>query len=408
MVLKRKTLVFVAVQVVAISFWGSNRQVQQQQQQQQTPEANALLRSGEANANDSKLKVIYTVFAGRKNRLLLQEPYWKEMFDLGAIDEVHLWDFTARMSLDDLTSDRAHLLALEQKYDFLHLMHPSDINMSATYWFDKNYSLAWWNLKQMSEDVTDGQAILKYPNARGYTEYFQYYQSYYADAGRHDADDVVIIKGDDDIVWINSTMVRPFAQYFHNHPGIFLLSASVVNQGLCAYYQQEHGAIPAEVEHFALPGNGMGDLHENGTQALLLHRHFLQSEQVRRKFYITEPEFYPFTYTINVNFIALRPSDFSEILQLIQMRLKENSQYYDEGAMTWDAIRHFGKKEGIYMPLVVAHANYGAQNDKSQEILTEYVKYARRERKQFYGDILDHWEDAMQAYNDACQHRKFC
>ena len=113
---------------------------------------------------------------------------------------------------------------------------------------------------------------------RGYTEYFQHYATTKSINGDKAHEDDIIIKGDDDVVWINSTMVRPFAEYLMNRTDIFLLSASVVNQGLCAYYQQKHGAIPEWVvgEKLPLPGNGMGDMHDNSTQALALHRYFGQ------------------------------------------------------------------------------------------------------------------------------------
>ena len=101
-----------------------------------------------------------------------------------------------------------------------------------------------------------------------------------------DHEDDIIIKGDEDVVWINSTMVRPFAEYLMNRTDIFLLSASVVNQGLCACYQQKHGAIPDWVvgEKLPRPGNGMGDMHDNSTPALALHRYFLSSEEALQSF----------------------------------------------------------------------------------------------------------------------------
>lgn len=174
---------------------------------------------------------------------------------------------------------------------------------------------------------------------------------------------------------------------------IFLLSASVVNQGLCAHYQQKHGAIPEEVvgEKLPLPGNGMGLMHDNSTQALALHRYFLSSEEARQKFYITDPPFYPFDFSININFVALRRRDFPEIVQVMNEKLIEESRYYDEGAITFDMITKRKKLEGIYMPLVVSHATFGAQNDKTGEVLSEYANYGKRELTSFYGDILDDW-----------------
>lgn len=92
----------------------------------------------------------------------------------------------------------------------------------------------------------------------------------------------------------------------------------------------------------------MGELHDNVTAALMLHRYFLQSEENRRKFFITEPEFYPFDYTINVNFVAIRGEDFHKTFELILEMLEREKRYYDEGAIAHDAIQK-GYKEGIYM-----------------------------------------------------------
>ena len=47
------------------------------------------------------------------------------------------------------------------------------------------------------------------------------------------------------------------------------------------------------------------------------------------------------------------------------------------------------KLQGIDMPLVVSHATFGAQNDKTSAVLSEYAAYGKRERASFYGNILD-------------------
>jgi len=346
---------------------------------QDLPYSTRLLKFGLPKIqNGSKpSKVLYTVFAGRKNRMILQEPYWEEMYRIGAIDEVHLWNFTHNNKGNETLVNQEYLRHLGKKYSsFLTIMQPSEVTMEETYWFDKNHSL-----KRALQNFGNGRAVFNWPAERWYTEYYKYYAE--------NPFDGVIIKADDDIVWINSSMVRPFAEYIWDHKDIFLLSASVVNQGLCAHYQQKHGAIPTEFLDFPLPGNGMGELHNNATQALMLHKYFLESEENRQKFFITEPEYYNFTYTINVNFFALRGEDFPKTFELIQEMLKEQNRYYDEGAITWDAIRKRNYTEGIYMPLVVAHATFGVQRGELHDIIAAYLDYARKERADFYGGILD-------------------
>jgi hypothetical protein len=217
-------------------------------------------------------------------------------------------------------------------------MEPSSVPLPETLFFDHNNSLSY-----AKETFGRGRARLDWPGRRIYTEYYKYYSD--------NPYDGVIIKADDDIVWINSTQVRPFADYIWNHKEIFLLSASVVNQGLCAHYQQLYGAIPPDLIEFPIPGNGMGELHNNSTQALMLHRYFLESQENRQKFFITDPVFIPFDFTINVNFVAIRGQDFPQTFDLIVEKLKKEKRYYDEGAITYNAILK-GYKEGIYMPLV--------------------------------------------------------
>jgi len=325
-----------------------------------------------AEKSKSSPRVLYTVFAGRKDRLLLQEPYWREMVRTGAIHEIHLWNFT------DNEGDLEYMRHVGKKYSsFIKIMEPTDVPLPETFWFDKNDSLTY-----AKEDLGRGRARLDWPARRIYTEYYKYYSD--------NPYDGVIIKADDDIVYINTTQVQPFAQYIWDHRNIFLLSASVVNQGLCAYYQQKHGAIPKEYLDFPMASNGMGHLHGNATQALMLHRYFLESEENRRKFFITDPEYYPYDYTINVNFIAIRGEDFPTTFELILERLEREKRYYDEGSITHDAIKK-GYEQGIYMPLVVSHATYGSQLSVARQVLTEYVEYAKSERSDFYGKILDEW-----------------
>jgi hypothetical protein len=67
------------------------------------------------------------------------------------------------------------------------------------------------------------------------------------------------------------------------------------------------------------------------------------------------------------------------MFQLIQEKLVEEGQYYDEGSITWDAIQKRKYQEGIYMPLVVVHAMFGAQSKVARKVLDAYVHYGKTE-----------------------------
>lgn len=98
-------------------------------------------------------KVLYTVFAGRKDRLLLQEPYWREMIRIGAIHEVHLWNFTNK------EVDLEYMRHVSKKYSsFLKIMEPSDVPLPETYWHDSNTTL-----RDVKNDLGRGRGRFDWP-----------------------------------------------------------------------------------------------------------------------------------------------------------------------------------------------------------------------------------------------------
>merc|ERR1719502_962226 len=168
---------------------------------------------------------------------MMQEPFWVQMVANGAIREVHLWDYTDYSGLHQTSNNesKAYLEHLKTKYKFVRVF-----------------------------DTPNHDHQQKNPN--GYLDYYRYYKD--------NPFEGVVIKADDDIVYVNTSMVQSYVNYLEDHQDIFMLSASVVNQGLCAYYQQKHGAIDPAYETFENPPNGMGKLHSNGTQAFRLQKLF--------------------------------------------------------------------------------------------------------------------------------------
>jgi hypothetical protein len=49
---------------------------------------------------------------------------------------------------------------------------------------------------------------------------------------------------DDDIVYADLEQLPAFLAFRIAHPEYFLVSANVVNNGVCGYFQQQHGAVP--------------------------------------------------------------------------------------------------------------------------------------------------------------------
>ena len=138
-----------------LSYYATGRDsIQIQQMEALPPVTNLRAVAADVEEKTTKSpKVLYTVFAGRKDRLLLQEPYWREMIRTGAIHEVHLWNFT------DVEGDLEYMRHVGKKYkSFLTIMEPSDVPLPETYWHDRNDTL-----RYAKADLGRGRARLDWP-----------------------------------------------------------------------------------------------------------------------------------------------------------------------------------------------------------------------------------------------------
>ena len=113
-----------------------------------------------SSSSTDRPQIIYTIFAGRRNRMKIQEPYWKEMVRIDAIDAVHAWDYVSGGA-----DDKKYLEELERKYDFFRIMRPHDVSMSDFYWFDRNHSLP-TALERFGDDEKEGRARFSWPPDR--------------------------------------------------------------------------------------------------------------------------------------------------------------------------------------------------------------------------------------------------
>ena len=52
------------------------------------------------------------------------------------------------------------------------------------------------------------------------------------------------LKCDDDIVYLDIDKLGDFVEFRRTNPNYVVVSANVVNNGVCAYFQQEAGSLP--------------------------------------------------------------------------------------------------------------------------------------------------------------------
>lgn len=122
-------------------------------------------------------KVIFSCFAGRERYLKILSVYIRVLKERNLIDEVHMWDYTRN------ESDEAWL-----------------------------------------ENEWGSENIFKVKNKSNYLEYYKYYNKQ-----RYPEDDTVLIKCDDDIVYIDVDAFEYFIQKRKQQINVYIMSPLIVN-----------------------------------------------------------------------------------------------------------------------------------------------------------------------------------
>ena len=179
--------------------------------------------------------------------------------------------------------------------------------------------------------------------------YTRAYQHYVANSDAH-ADDV-FLKCDDDIVYFDLHRLADFIAFRNTQRAFFLVSANVVNNGVCAHFQQKAGAIPLDLVACELPPGGMcGHLWGDGTKAQALHRHFLKDPDI-----FTPADTKPIVWNerISINFIAWLGRDLAHIPDLMAD---------DEHDLCYGVRKRLRADNCIFPGFVAAHLSFWKQD----------------------------------------------
>lgn len=199
-------------------------------------------------------QVIFTCFAGRERYLKALVPYIERL----NVDEVHMWDYTRN------ESDAQYLRKACSKFQIFTVADKSN-----------------------------------------YGEYYRYYTK-----ERFPDPLTVIVKCDDDIVFIDTSAFDEFIKARRLATDAVLMSPVVVNNPVCGVIQLQHGT---------LPGFSRSDFGMDAVCASKVHKHFLKNPKrfvadCRRTDRFSE---LPSTaqYRFNINFIAVLAKDLDILFQ---------------------------------------------------------------------------------------------
>ncbi len=279
--------------------------------------------------------VYWAVFAGRRDRLEVQEKYWHFLHNAGLITEVHLWDFTAnRGSKEEGKLNKEWLKKKAQEHNFVKVMTKAEGKFS-----------------------------------------FRDFYSHYAD-NLTAAD--VLVKADDDILWVNVSEFKCFVKYVHANTDEVLVNANVVNNAVTAHIQQKLGIIPKSVGDFEYPlGGRAGTLYHSPEKALALHKYFLSHKEIFFKDMIIQ-----YMERMSINLFGVNYINAKIAFEITEYAYRHH-QYFkgalDEIALTAFANVHLQTKQVVYMRLVVAHGTFVQQWRRSIKITSQITELYKKE-----------------------------
>ncbi len=181
-------------------------------------------------------------------------------------------------------------------------------------------------------------------------EYYKHYNDY-----RYPNN--VIIKCDDDICYIDTNNFSSFIQKRLQEREFIFIFPSIVNNELCAFYQQQHDLIPKEEvgEMFYEP-LGSGSLWKDGHKAQRLHAYFLGNMKTWQNIsqQLTDIQTIKQGDRISINFFAVLSKDLY-IYQLVVID--------DEGELTQVLPTYLNRSHGIMMNYIVSHLAFCKQRE---------------------------------------------
>lgn len=182
--------------------------------------------------------------------------------------------------------------------------------------------------------------------------------------------DTVFLKSDDDVVYLQLSELQGFIDFRVANPDYFLVSANVVNNNVCAYYQQQNGAIPHALMELELPPGGfMGSLWSSRDLATRLHDHFLDDPDAFEKL---PRDVIEWRERLSINFVSWIGRD------TIYMGAYMAD---DEHVTSVEIPQYLGRPNCIYPGLLVGHLTFFPQDPgfEHDRILGRYRALARAE-----------------------------
>jgi hypothetical protein len=194
---------------------------------------------------------------------------------------------------------------------------------------------------------------------KSWKNYYHYY-----DQPQYEND--IIIKCDDDILFIDLYKLPRFIHFIRNND-YDLVFANIINNGVSAYYQQnKFNLIPYDLMVLEYPQGGLcGSLWESARKAESLHNYFIENHS---KFldYEYNNEIIPIHTRFSINFFGFKGKNWYKI---------KDSYVDDEYNLTVEYVKNRNFKNVLYSDFFVSHLSFYRQLHDGMDLNSLIHKY---------------------------------
>ena len=218
----------------------------------------------------------------------------------------------------------------------------------------------------MSRKHSMPTVIFQVANKKSWREYYEYYTM-------NSFPNHIIIKSDDDIVYIDIESFGQFIEKRKKDTKSILLFPNIVNNGVCVFLQQENGLLKFNDAEFPTSDplfpkfsheTYKGKLWSDGGLCESLHRYFIENhdEWIGKCREFNKPVAIEPGERISINFFAVMSEDLYSY-----KALSTKKHCDDERFLTEDVTKKMNIGNSIDMGMTVAHLSFYSQKRSMDE-----------------------------------------
>jgi hypothetical protein len=185
------------------------------------------------------------------------------------------------------------------------------------------------------------------------------------------------IKLDDDIIFCDTNSFDLFVNEIEKSDKLKIISANIINNGVCAYYQLKNELLPYSEFNFEYPANGFcGELWGNADLCEKLHNYFVSNIQQILNKATFQPMLtkLPRNDRFSINFIGFK----YEVMLMINIMYLATKSLDDEQIISVLIPSFFYFDKYIYNQFLVSHLSFYKQDEilNTEKILKMYEQLA--------------------------------